>query len=389
MKSLGLNSRGFITISIQFVLITSVAALFFAFARYLQTLGLDAGSIGTILSADALAALVLQPVLATVIHVRTARYWLVAGSVLLATSLVFLAQATEPELLIILRLMQGSGFICVLTSLMVLLVPLIPAGMSGRAFGWISLVRLIPYAVVPFVLDLCAATPSAFPYILHTAAVIALVPVAMMFLLPVQTDPGNADISSAPGFAGLRTSLGSLPVNMLLLSSLLFYCGYSALFFFLKQFVEGMGLGGVSLFFTTMTLVMFVVRVLGSSVFDQFNKMHFYTGGLALVAFSYALLPVCTSGAGLVGLAVVFGLGGGVAMPLQAALMFDLSVPQVRALNQNLLLVMMQGGFFLGPLLGGHVLEQWNFTVFFIVLAVCTMIAAGLVFTPNIFKVFS
>lgn len=163
MKSLGLNSRGFITISIQFVLITSVAALFFAFARYLQTLGLDAGSIGTILSADALAALVLQPVLATVIHVRTARYWLVAGSVLLATSLVFLAQATEPELLIILRLMQGSGFICVLTSLMVLLVPLIPAGMSGRALAGFLWCALFPMLLFLLFLIFVQQPPAPFP----------------------------------------------------------------------------------------------------------------------------------------------------------------------------------------------------------------------------------
>ncbi|NLY40655.1 MAG: MFS transporter, partial [Desulfovibrionales bacterium] len=99
---------------------------------------------------------------------------------------------------------------------------------------------------------------------------------------------------------------------------------------------------------------------------------------LMLVAISYALLPWCTSGTELVGVAIISGLGGGIAMPLQAALMFDLSAPRARAMNQNLLVVMMQGGFFLGPLSGGFILEHWNFTVFFVLLAGLTVLSAGL-----------
>jgi len=65
-------------------------------------------------------------------------------------------------------------------------------------------------------------------------------------------------------------------------------------------------------------------------------------------------------------------------MPLQSAAMFDLSAPATRAMNQNLLLVMMQGGFFLGPFLGGQLISRFGYDTLFIVLAVITLAAAVL-----------
>lgn len=377
MKRHSLNSVEFITICIQFALVTAITALFFAFAGYLQALGIDAASIGLILGTDALAALVAQPVIASLIHDRSARAWFVGGAVLLALALVLLAQVTSVSLLIAVRLMQGLGFICVISALMALLVQVIPQDMSGRAFGWVSLVRLIPYAIVPFVVDFVAADAASFPRLLYCAAAMAVVPVGLLLFLPSPQAPGRAELSSPPGLSGLAESLGSAAVLVLLFSCLLFFCGYAAVFFFLKQFVGQNDLGNASLFFSTMTLVMFVVR-LASWLFDRYSKKLLCAGALMLVAISYALLPWCTTGTELVGVAIISGLGGGIAMPLQAALMFDLSAPRARAMNQNLLVVMMQGGFFLGPLSGGFILEHWNFTVFFVLLAGLTVLSAGL-----------
>jgi len=361
-------------------MVTAIAALFFAFSGYLQQLGVSPATAGFILSADALAALIVQPLITPLIHIGTARRWLFGGSLLLSAALFMLGSVTSVPLLIAARLAQGGGFICVLSSLMVMLVRFIPPGMSGRAFGWFSLVRLVPYAVIPMLFDLYKFTPASFGVLLNTAALAALLPgVALLF--PFSQQPCDQENFRPPGMSGLAESLSSPPVLLLLLSALLFYCGYSTIFFFLKQFGSTRGIAGTSLFFTIATAVMTAVRLFGGGMFDRYNKALLSGAGLFLVAGCYALLAMCDSSRMFFVLAGFCGLGWGIAVPLQAAAMFDISTPSARAMNQNLLLVMMQGGFFIGPFAGGQLISHFGYSVLFAVLGV-TAVGAGLMMMP-------
>ena len=371
----GLFTLGFLTINLQFAMVTAIAALFFAFSGYLHLLGVTPAMAGFILSADALAALIAQPLISPLIHAGTARRWLFSGSLLLSAALFMLGHVTSIPLLVTARLAQGAGFICVLSSLITMLVGFIPPGMSGRAFGWLSLVRLIPYALIPLLFDLLAISPSAFGALLNVAALAALIPV-LALLLPFSHQTGGEDDSRPPGLSGLAASLSSPSVVLLLLSALLFFCGYSAVFFFLKQFGLSMGIANTSLFFTVATLAMIAVRLCGGWLFDRYDKALLCAAGLLLAAACYGLLPFCPSSRMFFVLAGFTGLGWGVLMPLQAAVMFDISPPAVRAMNQNLLIVMMQGGFFIGPFIGGQLISRFGYTALFAALAAITL-AAG------------
>jgi MFS family permease len=349
----GLFTLPFLTINIQFALVTAIAAIFFSFSGYLQQLGFTPATAGFILSADALAALIVQPLISPLIHAATARRWFFGGSLLLSAALFMLAHVTSVPLLTAARLLQGTGFICVLASLITMMVRFIPPGMSGRAFGWLSLVRLIPYALIPLLFDLLAVAPSSFGAVLNVAALAALVPV-LVLLLPFSQHQENQEESRPPGLSGMAASLRSRPVALLLLSALLFFCSYSAIFFYIKQFGLFRGIANTSLFFTIATLAMIVVRLCGGWLFDRYNKVLLCGGGLVLIAACYGLLPLCASSRMFFVLAGFTGLGWGISMPLQSAAMFDISAPSVRAMNQNLLIVMMQGGFFVGPFMGGN-----------------------------------
>jgi len=370
----GLFTAGFLSINLQFAMLAAIAALFFAFSGYLQQLGITPATTGFIISADALAALIIQPLISPLIHVGTARRWLLGGSLLLSAALFMLAHVASVPLLVTARLAQGAGFICVLSSLTTMMIRFIPPGMSGRAFGWLSMVRMIPYAMIPLLFDLFAITPSAFGGLLIVAALTALVPVVVL-LFPFSRPAGGDDNSRPPGLTGLSASLRSPAVVLLLLSALLFFCGYSAIFFFLKQFGLDLGIANTSLFFTVATLVMIAVRLCGGWLFDRCNKALLCAFGLLLAAVCYALLPFCASSRMFFVLAGFIGLGWGVLMPLQAAVMFDISPPSVRAMNQNLLLVMMQVGFFIGPFIGGQLISRSGYTALFVSVAAITLVA--------------
>lgn len=369
----GLWTPSFVALNLQFMLVTCVTALFFQFHSYLEQLGLSQQLAGLLIGADALASLLMQPLVALLVNPANARRWLVGGSLVFAAALLLEGLATGFAPLLAARLLQGAGFSCVVSALIALIVVAIPPGMSGQAFGWTSLLRLLPYAIMPPLLGALGVAPADFGRVLLVSAPIALLPIVMMFCVPA---PQCAAAPPPAGLAGASASLRSRPVVLLLLASVALYAGYAAVFFYLRQLGATLGVANAGVFFSAATLVMMLTRFFGGLYFDRFDKRVLSTAGFVIVAASYALLPCAAQPALFFALALPLGLGWGVVMPLQSALMFDRSAPEARALNQNLLLAMMQVGFFAGPAAAGVLLGAAGFAGLFAAAALTTLIAA-------------
>ena len=363
----------FILLNLQFMLVTCVTALFFQFHSYLEQQGFSQQMAGLIIGADALASLFMQALVALLIHPASARRWLVGGSLLFAAALFFEGQLTGFAPLLAARLLQGAGFSCVISALISLIVVAIPPGMSGQAFGWTSLVRLVPYALMPPLLGALGVLPIAFGQVLQWSALVALLPIAIVFFTRSE---GCVAAARPPGMAGASASLRDRPVVLLLVASIALYAGYAAVFFYLQQLGAALGIANSGFFFSLATLLMMLTRLFGGLCFDRFDKVSLSTAGFLLIAVSYVLLPFASQPSFFFALALPLGLGWGVVMPLQSALMFDRSSPAARALNQNLLMAMMQIGFFLGPALAGVLLATTGFVGLFAAAGVATLVAA-------------
>lgn len=364
---------GFVLLNLQFMLVTCVTALFFQFHSYLEQLGLNQELAGLIIGADALASLLMQPLVALLVHPANARRWLLGGSLLFALALLLEGQLTGFAPLLAARLLQGAGFSCVISALIALIVVAIPPGMSGQAFGWTSLLRLVPYALMPPLFGALGVLPADFGQLLQWSALVALLPIVMMFF---SRSPDGAAPTASPGMAGASASLRSRPVALLLVASIALYAGYAAVFFYLQQLGAALGIANSGFFFSLATLVMMLARLCGGIYFDRFDKVLLSTTGFLIVAASYALLPFASRPSFFYALALPLGLGWGVVMPLQSALMFDRSSVGARALNQNLLMAMMQVGFFVGPAAAGVLLAAAGFAGLFAAAALATLIAA-------------
>ena len=363
----------FVVLNVQFMLVTCVTALFFQFHAYLEQIGLSPELAGLLIGADALASLLMQPLVALLIHPANARRWLVGGSLAFAAALALEGLLTGFAFLLAARLLQGAGFSCVVSALIALIVVTIPPGMSGQAFGWTSLLRLLPYALVPPLLGAFGVAPADFGHVLLSSAPVALLPIMLMFCVR-RSD--HATPSTSPGLAGASASLRSRPVVLLLVASVALYAGYAAVFFYLRQLGATLGIVNAGVFFSIATLVMMVTRFFGGVFFDRVDKVAWSTAGFVIVAASYTLLPCAAQPAFFFALALPLGLGWGVVMPLQAALMFDRSAVTARALNQNLLMATMQVGFFVGPAAAGVLLGAAGFTGLFAAATLTTLIAA-------------
>ena len=361
--------------------LTSITmALFFKFYQYLRFLGIDPGWYGFIIAADSLAGLFLQPVLSPLLHPGNARRWMSAGIALIILALFLYRTAVTVPWLIVVRILHGAGFIIFISAMMAMIVAYIPIQKSGQAFSFISTVRLLPYAIMPAVVSPLVKTPEGFIDTLWYAILIMVLSLFVPTLfksgaLPVNTTGKHTRISAGE----LRDDIKDRNVVILLIVNLLLYSGYTTVFFFLEGFGKKAGIGNPGLFFTIATIVMICVRLAGGAFFDKTNKVLLIVSSMTFLAFCYITLPFISGNTGFFVMAFLTGLGWGIVMPVLNAIMFDVSPPRFQGLNLNLSLVMMQGGFFVGPLAGGSILKYWGYPALFYFCSFSSMMGAAFV----------
>jgi MFS family permease len=164
--------------------------------------------------------------------------------------------------------------------------------------------------------------------------------------------------------------------------SLMVYTSFATLFFYLQGFAQDLGIANPGWFFTCSTLTEIMVRVVAGGLFDRGAKRLWLGLSVALLLACFLVLPLVQGQTMFLGLGLAVGLALGVAMPLMNALAFDLSTPRLRAYNSNLGMQMFQGGFFLGPLLGGQLLAWSGYHVLF--LACAGLCLAALLLLPGL-----
>ncbi|OPY69244.1 MAG: Major Facilitator Superfamily protein [Syntrophorhabdus sp. PtaU1.Bin050] len=370
--------KEFLILNGTFFLAAITMALFFKFYQYLHFLGIDPGWYGFIIAADSLAGLFLQPVLSPLLHPGNARRWMSAGIALIILALFLYRTAVTVPWLIAVRILHGAGFIIFISAMMAMIVAYIPAQKSGQAFSFISTVRLLPYAIMPAVVSPLVKTPEGFIDTLWYAILLMALSLFLLIFLKSGTLRANpAGKTARINGRELFDDIKERNVAILLIVNLLLYSGYTAVFFFLERFGKNAGIGNPGLFFTIATIVMICVRLAGITFFDKTNKVLLIVFSMAFLAVCYIILPLISGNRGFFAIAFFTGLGWGIVMPVLNAVMFDVSPPRFQGLNLNLSLVMMQGGFFVGPLAGGSILKCWGYPALFYFCGLLSIIGAA------------
>ncbi|MCX5815435.1 MAG: MFS transporter [Proteobacteria bacterium] len=375
-----LYSKEFIVINIIFFITAMVMAIFFRLHPYLESININPAWIGPIMSADSMAGMFLQPVFSLMLTAGNSKRWMYLGiSWIIVSLLLYNIYFTAPALIAI-RILQGTGFVCVSSAIMALIAEYIPVEKSGQAFGFITSARLLPFALMPPVMGYCFSGTDGFITALRYSVVIMACAMAILFLLKPAYSPGEKQRASKRlTKEEILGNFGDRGVLMLLLINILLYTGYSMAFFFLAGYCSSKGIANPGLFFTIAVLVMIAVRFSFAVLFDRFSKFAITAVCMVGLAACYLSLPFVTGKAGFYTIAFFTGLGWGIAMPLLLAVMFDISPPSFRGLNLNMSVAMVFVGFFVSPLAGGFILERSGYDMLFYFCGILSVIAFPLI----------
>ena len=353
-------------------------AVFFQFYLYLRTLPIAPEWNGFLIALFSISGLILRPFVSPFLNPGNARKWMLASVVAVVVSLFGYSFAMDFWSMFLIRFLHGIAYMVLGAALNARLVALIPPAKSGQAFGLITVITLLPFALIPPILDAATENLGGFVCVLNLAAVLMILIFPVSLAVKTDTEETSAGGRQNPGMVEIIANLKDKKVFALLLLMLLLYSSYTPVFFFLEGYAKSEGILNPGLFLTLSTFSEIGIRLAAGSLFDRISKVYLVAGSLIVIAFGYWALAFFSGTIMFYSLGVFLGLGWGVAMPVLNAMMFDVSPVRLRGFNTNLGVQMFQGGFFVGPLAGGLILAHFDYRSVYLFSALLAMGAVAL-----------
>ncbi len=379
-----LFSFEFISLCLIIIAAFCNVSVFYSFYYYLGVIEIPTAWRGVLVGLEPMAAFALRLFVLPWLHVRNA-YGIALASLglLIAVSCSYLWATTVPAM-IVLRVLHGAVFVLLTSAVISLIVNFIPGEKSGQGFSALSVATMIPYALVP------PLTESLLPHVRNAADIYAGISVfslaGILLMLAVRgrilSAVGRMDtvLMRRLSIAEMRDNFRQRAVTILLPAMLFIYLAHATFFYFMKNLSLQTGTGNVGVFFTVSMLMMIIVRVFGTVVFDKMDKMKLIVAALAALIFCLVALPGTRSLSAYIILAAVYGGSIGVVLPMLNALLFSASMPALRGLNTNMSLFAMDAGYFLTPYLGGMLITLGaDFSTLFYAAAGFTLLCFSLI----------
>ncbi len=353
-------------------LVTFVAfcnlAVFYNLFTYLRTLAIPADLCGFLIGSYSLTGMAIYLLLSPFLTAVNAPRTMLAGMAVLAVCGIGYLFIHSFWGLLGLRIMNGFGQSLMGAGAMALFVSVIPQEKSGQAFAIYSVAMLLPYGIVPAVMDLLVAFIPTPPHG-YAAATVTLLPAAGVVWQIRRRHRMVLNVGEkkyVPSWQDIRADVTQLPVALLILLNMINLINWSSIFYLFKGFADQQGVANVGSFFAVQMGLMIVLRLLAGKLFDAVDKAWLVASTFAVVALGYLALDHLPGVWAIPLIALLFGLGMGMGQPSLYGLMFEVSAPRFRALNANLMLFAVQAGFFLGPALGGALVARRGYHGYFL-----------------------
>lgn len=379
---------GFLTLNVLVLFAFSNLAIFYSFYTYLATLPIAKSWDGPLIGLFSISALIIRPIISPFLTPFNAIKVIFLGVLLTIVSLLMYLFVESLIPMIFLRILHGTAYVILASSSIALLMAFIPAKKSGQGFGIITIATLLPYAIVPFILETFFSGISLNQ--VYAATSVIMIP-ALLLLIPLKKYLNNklqehkAEQFSLPK-GSLWINLKQKKIVFLLLSNCMVFTVFSIVLFFIKTFCKNSGVGNAGLFLSVATMTMIGVRSFFGKFFDKYNKTTLTIISLIVLSASLILLNFSSSNVLFYFSAFVYGVGVGSATPIMNSLMFLISKPKYRGLNTNLMIETIDLGFFIGPTIAGIILFKGYSQTFLLSICVLVIVFATILITPLIKK---
>ncbi|MEO0540073.1 MAG: MFS transporter [Cyanobacteria bacterium P01_A01_bin.105] len=381
-----------------------LAGLLPSLPLYIEQFGASGQQIGLVMASFGVGLIILRPTMARLTDTWGRKPALLIGlSAIAAAPLTYLFVQLVPEvtwtltlgerswqlqspllLMMVFRAGHGLSIAAFVTGYSALVADLAPPDQRGELIGYMSLVNPIGMALGP-ALGGFLQSSSGFGLVFLSMASIG----GVGFLCASVAQEPTRDVLSLPKAATLgRAKFWSLlwlpairiPAVMLLLVGLAF----GSLATFIPLYARESNLAvNVGLIYTASAMASFAIRLLVGRASDQYGRGRFISLGLVLYTLSMAVLWLADSAPMVLLAGAIQGAGGGMLIPMVAALMADRSTPDQRGLMFGLCLTGFDIGIALSGPIMGWIADLTSYRDIFAIAGIMTLLGLVIFITTS------
>lgn len=335
---------------------------------FIEQFGATGQQIGFVMASFAIGLLTMRPVMARMTDERGRKPVLLIGLMAIAVApLLYWLVPLLPEktwylavgayrwridsaiaLMMIFRAFHGLSIASFVTAYSALVADLAPPSQRGELIGYMSLVNPIGMAIGPALGGYLQAA-SGFVQVFALMAILG----AIGFVCAVTITEPKRDVLQVSRKAAFWSLILMPAVRVPALMLLLVGLAFGGLATFVPLYARESNLAiNIGLIYTASAICSFMIRLLAGKASDRYGRGPFITLGLMFYSLSMAALWLARSEVTVLLAAALQGMGGGMLIPMVAALMADRSTPAERGLMFGLCLT----GFDIGIALAGPVM---------------------------------
>jgi len=345
---------------------------------YAQRYGAQGLAIGLIFASFSISRTILLPFIGRISDKRGRKVFISLGLLLLIFTSLGYVVSRSIEALIITRMLQGIAAALVIPIALAYMGGITPRGKEGVSMGMFNIFFFAGLATGP-ILGGIVKDVMGVEFSFYSMGVVALAG----FFLTLFFLPESSVARHTPHHFGdsLRWILEADRIKGIYLFRLFFAVGIGLTWSFLPIYghdVMGLTSSYIGLVISLNILVATILQAPCGILADRFNKEGLVILGGCLAATALSLIPLTRNFAELLAVNILWGVGGGFAMPALSALAVE-EGKRVGGMGtvMSILVMCHSIGMIIGPLLAGVIAEFLNITLVFFSAAFTGLIGVG------------
>ncbi|GAA0381554.1 MFS transporter [Bacillus horti] len=331
---------------------------------YIKELGIDESQLGLIIGSFTLSAVVARPIIGGLLDRFGRRFFIFAGLIIFAISMLLYNWASGILLLFLLRILHGFGWAISTTSIGTSITDVIPDRRRGEGMGWYGMSMTVSMAIGP-IIGVWMVQSFSFQYLIIAAFClsIAAILIALVTKVPILRADNKGKI------VYFDKSILSISVAIFFLA--LTYGGITT---FMPLFAESIQVNPGT-FFLIYAIALTITRPVAGKLADRYNEGSIIIPSLLITIVALLLLSVSNGLLGVIVSAILYGIGFGSAQPILQAAILNLVSPTKKGVANASFFTAMDLGIGLGSIILGLVSQYLGYSFLFTVCAVSGFIS--------------
>ncbi len=374
MSAPPLLTRAFVLCSIANLFQGLAFNLFLHFPGYLNELGARDVEIGFIWGITGFAAIVSRPPIGRAMDERGRRGVIVLGGALnvLVCALYLTVDSIGPWIYG-LRVLHGLAEAMLFTALFTYAADCVPADRRTQGLALFGVSGMLPISFGALLGDAILVRAGYTEVFL---AALALAALSLLLSLPLVDQPrGDAEGEPSRGFFAALRQRDLLPIWWI---GSIFAIALTAVFTFLKRYVDDTGLGTVGGFFTAYAWTAIGLRVFLGWLPDRVGPKRVLFPALAMLALAFVVLALAEDARQVAVAGVCFGLGHGFTFPILFGILVSRASDADRGSAMAIFTALFDLGLVLGGPLFGGIREAQGFPAMFAAGALAVLVGSAI-----------